>query len=331
MNNPMWIFRLVLVLLGGVMAALPHLSPRALYFGVRTGAEFRQSAEGRAAAAWYRWWVAGGVVAGLALILATGAREWVLALTPLVPFLVGIGAFVRVYFRLRPYALPASGVREADLAEGKRRLPWWTWLALPPFTFPVAVMFYLRAHWSEIPERYPIHYGMNGEPNGWATRTGHAVFAPLWFAEGLMLLLLLLGASVLIGSRRSVRQTAMPGIFVAAMYLMSIIFSSVGLGPIVHIPVGALMGLTMGFVAIVLVWAFRANADPDRPVEATPDECWTLGGIYNNPNDPAIFVQKRVGWGYTVNFGNKWSYMVLGGFVAGAFALSFLLRWALRS
>ena len=331
MNNPIWAFRVVLILLGAVMLALPYLSPRNLFFGVRVGAAFRENEAGRAALAWYRWWVVGGIAAALALNLAaSGMPDAVLAFSPLLPFLAGVGAFVRVYFRLKPHAIAGSGVREAELGGDDRRLPWWSWLALPPFALPAAAGLYLRAHWSEIPERYPIHYGMHGEPNGWATRTERAVFAPLYFSEGMMLLLLLLAIALLIGSRKSVRLSGMPGILVAAMYLLSVNFSAVGLGPLVHIPAGALLGLTGVFVAVVVVWAFRANADPDRPVEATPDECWTLGGIYRNPNDPAIFVQKRVGYGYTVNFGNVWSYVVLGGFLAGAFGLSAFLRWALK-
>ena len=91
-----------------------------------------------------------------------------------------------------------------------------------------------------------------------------------------------------------------------------------------------MVGLTMAFVLAMLVWAYRSNSDPDTPMEATPDECWTLGGIYKNPSDPAIFVQKQVGFGYTINFGNVWSYVVLGGFTLGAIGLAAWLRWAIR-
>jgi uncharacterized membrane protein len=330
MNNPAWIFRLVLILMGGLMLALPQLSPRDLYFGVRTGGAFRASQEGKAAAAWYRWCVVIGVIAALALdLILSGLPDVVKALLPLLPFLVAVAAFVRVYFRLRSHALPASGVREADLSE-EGGLPWWLALALPPFGGPLAVYAYLRVHWAEIPERFPIHFGMHGEPNAWANRTERAVFAPLWFAVGLLLLMLMLGVAVLMGSRKSARLTGMSGIFIGTMYLLSIIFSGVGLSPLVHVPAGAMLGFTGVFVAIVLLLGFRANADPDRPIEATPDECWTLGGIYNNPDDPAIFVQKRVGFGYTVNFGNVWSYVVLGGFLLGTIGLSLFLRWSLR-
>ena len=33
------------------------------------------------------------------------------------------------------------------------------------------------------------------------------------------------------------------------------------------------------------------------------DDNWLFGSIYNNPNDPSLFVQKRFGAGWTVNIG----------------------------
>jgi uncharacterized membrane protein len=35
--------------------------------------------------------------------------------------------------------------------------------------------------------------------------------------------------------------------------------------------------------------------------------------FYYNPSDPAIFVAKRVGIGYTVNFANRMCWLVLVG------------------
>jgi uncharacterized membrane protein len=46
--------------------------------------------------------------------------------------------------------------------------------------------------------------------------------------------------------------------------------------------------------------------------DRTPDRCWKKDDIYYvNRADPALFVEKRVGIGYTLNFGNPWSWVVL--------------------
>ena len=40
-------------------------------------------------------------------------------------------------------------------------------------------------------------------------------------------------------------------------------------------------------------------------------EFWRGGVFYVNPDDPALFVPKRYGIGYTLNFGNRWSWFVM--------------------
>jgi uncharacterized membrane protein len=49
--------------------------------------------------------------------------------------------------------------------------------------------------------------------------------------------------------------------------------------------------------------------------DTTPDSCWILGRLYFNRADPALFVERRMGMGYTLNLGNPWSYLVMSVFV----------------
>lgn len=51
---------------------------------------------------------------------------------------------------------------------------------------------------------------------------------------------------------------------------------------------------------------------PGSGSDGTPDECWKLGQIYYNPNDPALMVEKRFGVGYTLNFANRLSWLLVG-------------------
>jgi len=59
--------------------------------------------------------------------------------------------------------------------------------------------------------------------------------------------------------------------------------------------------------------------------DRTPDESWLWGMFYHNPNDPALFVEKRTGPGYTVNFGHVRAWLMMAGFLI-LMALPFLLR-----
>ncbi|HKA01012.1 MAG TPA: DUF5808 domain-containing protein [Candidatus Solibacter sp.] len=315
------------VLESAIMLALPYLSPRPIYFGVRTGSAFRDTPFGRSVRTQYTALVLlfAAIAAGF-LIFTPGPPEWMPGIAAMLPIFLSLAAFLRAYFQVRPHALATPEVREAELTPESDALPRWTWLALPPFTIPLAVMLYLRAHWDEIPARFPQHFGTTGEPDRWAAKSERTVFGPIWFCEGMMFLFLLLFAAVILGSRRSIRRSAMPGIFVVVMYLIAVMFTATVLMPIVQVPPFAMMGVMLAFVVAALVVGYRRNSGPRAPVEPTPDECWTLGSFYVNSNDPAIFVQKRIGFGYTINFGNVWSYVVMGAFFLGMLGLTQILK-----
>jgi uncharacterized membrane protein len=54
-------------------------------------------------------------------------------------------------------------------------------------------------------------------------------------------------------------------------------------------------------------------------------EHWYGGGLfYYNPNDPSLFVEKLVGFGYTLNMGNKRVYI----YIAYLLIIPLLLGWA---
>jgi hypothetical protein len=47
-----------------------------------------------------------------------------------------------------------------------------------------------------------------------------------------------------------------------------------------------------------------------RRGEKPPEKGWS-GPFYSNPDDPALFVPKRYGIGYTLNFSNPWCWVVM--------------------
>jgi hypothetical protein len=47
----------------------------------------------------------------------------------------------------------------------------------------------------------------------------------------------------------------------------------------------------------------------------TPDRCWKGGIFYVNPEDNSLFVPKRSGLGYTLNFAHPRSWWVLAGII----------------
>ncbi len=71
--------------------------------------------------------------------------------------------------------------------------------------------------------------------------------------------------------------------------------------------------------------AVPAAARQEAHGDATPDHAWKIGGlIYFNPHDPAIWVEQRVGLGYTLNIGNSRAWLLIGMMVAPVIAARFL-------
>ena len=60
--------------------------------------------------------------------------------------------------------------------------------------------------------------------------------------------------------------------------------------------------------------------------DRTPDECWKWGQVYYNPADPSIWVEKRAGIGYTVNFARPLSWVILTAIVFGPLIVIWLMR-----
>jgi uncharacterized membrane protein len=61
--------------------------------------------------------------------------------------------------------------------------------------------------------------------------------------------------------------------------------------------------LLIAAVSVLLPLLVKTSGRP-------PDDKWK-GVFYSNADDPAVLVPKRYGIGYTLNFGNPWSWVVL--------------------
>jgi uncharacterized membrane protein len=239
------------------------------------------------------------------------------------------------------------------------RLPGGWLLQSGPFVVLAAVAVYLRRHWSEIPERFPIHWGLDGQPNGWATRSTGGVLFPLIL--GAVICLLFTVINIAISGARSLRRGAaeiereerfrgvLVGALVGMVYFIAFVFSWIALMPLrqrsdaappvaaIVVPIFALIGVS----TVLLVRAARkrsvaAEAAAVRHAPGAPpigdqtlDQYWRAGGLfYYNPDDPALMVEKRFGIGYTFNFGNPRAWITLGAtlaFIIGALFLPKLL------
>jgi uncharacterized membrane protein len=323
--NVTTLFALVTLAVSGVLVLLtPTFSPRRYYFGVTVAPDFPRSEAGRAIRLVYVLAVLAALIAALAILLAFPRAALPAVMFP-VP-LTACAAFFYAHSRVQRFAAPAGAIREAEISLGPDRLPRWTLLVLPPFAFLAAVGLYLREHWDEIPLRFPVHFGLDGQPNRWASRTPHGVFGLLEFGAMILLLLTFIGIVSFYGSRRSPMREAVLRVLVAMTYLIAFIFGMVGLTPVFHFPPYTFLLPLPVFVAVILIYSYRLSSDPGIPVDPTPDDCWHFSTVYYNPEDPALFVQRRIGIGYTLNMGNPYAWWIGAAILITILVGYFLLR-----
>jgi uncharacterized membrane protein len=243
----------------------------------------------------------------------------------LVTAVVGIAAFVAQNRELKPFAIQPALARQTTLGPPEP-LPWFTWLGTLPLPFLACAAMYLHSHWNQIPARYPVHFGLDGTPNRWADRTVRGVYGPLILGGEFTVWLFALALAGWYGSRRSepMRKPAMV-MMLTVEWMIALIFAAVPLklagGIVIPTPAMALGPLVLLIPA--MAYAVHESNKPRDP-DPTPNECWRGGIIYYNPNDAALFVQRRDGIGFTVNLGNRWSWAIYGSLLlvlAGPFLL----------
>jgi uncharacterized membrane protein len=322
-----------LVLAAVFLQFMPLFTRQGIFFSATVGPEFPHSDAGRRLLRSYRRQVALWTVLAIlltALVIPALAKS--AAVGPLMLLLAGASLsywrkFREIHVR---YGLHAPEVRRATLSVSAANENFSAWIILLPFVALAAVTVYLNVHWNEIPQRFAIHWGADGQPNRWANRDWQGVYGPLLLGayENLMLL-----ALAWIMSHES-RKTLMRYVTVRGLqfllYPLTLTFILVALRPLVNTPAWLAQGVTLVSIVGLVYWSYRkisTSQAQDEVPEPRNDDYWKAGFFYWNPDDPAIFVSKRVGIGYTMNFANKWSWVALATMLV-AFLIPGFLKFA---
>ncbi|MGH9344448.1 MAG: DUF5808 domain-containing protein [Terriglobia bacterium] len=232
--------------------------------------------------------------------------------------------FLREHRRVAPFAFSPMQPREAAVSSAPEKLPWFTWLAAGPFAILAAAAIFLHLYWNEIPAQFPVHWGLNGQPDRWSDRTVAGVYGPLFVAAAFCVFLLICGFTTWFGARRSHLRRVTLASMIAAEYMLALLLAAVAMKTFIQVPTSVIILGPLIFIVPVVVAMVRASAQPGDGPEITPEEAWKGGMIYYNPDDPALFVPKRFGAGYTLNFANRLSWVFVAGVVLIAVAAPLL-------
>ncbi len=303
---------------------LPRLTSAGLYFAVTVEPGFSGTAP--AARILHRFraliWTSFLLVAALAVAAVFTGRPWALVAGLVVEVAGTLASFAWAHRQTAPFAVPESSIREAVLVP-REDADMGSWVHAGPFVLLGAAAAYVRACWEEIPARFPIHWDLDGRPNGWARRTVEGVYGPVIEGALVCAVLAVLAYAIRRWSRDpSARLRRMTlHLLVAAEYLVA---ASASLGAVLSIAafpaatVFLAVSLPPLVVAAVLVHAVRTvrdvrRAEPAIAGDTMPDRCWKWGLFYVNASDPAVLVPKRFGIGYTLNFARPaaWALLVV--------------------
>lgn len=336
-----------LVLLACFMFA-PVMRGEDAFFGVRVSPETYRS-EGRRVLRRYWFWLVMTFIEieaiGLLVSLYKGRMEYAQVAPRLLLLPVAMLLYVIFYRQAKKLELVEEHQRFASTLR-TRHLADYTNLALEIaiVVLTIAPILVLVYYYPQLPERIPTHWNWKGEADSWARKSYFSVFslaAMMVYMQGLMLLIKhgLLGVKMTLPAehteeylRLKEEALALTIRFLDWMRLLlcimlggltvNIAFSAVEhlrfLSSIVSI--AAWTSTFLMFVAIA--WAVYSFYKIDRRLKTEAGrvyvqrqrdaEHWYLGGlIYFNREDPALWVEKLVGWGYTCNMGNKWVYLYL--------------------
>ena len=305
----------VCVFLGAVVFAVPNMTRRELLFAVPIPPGFRYSAAGRRALWTFRALLLAAVVVGIGVLLLSpdSVLNISAAIVPIaIPLAGGIG-FWWQHRRLAGAAVQFATPRETELTSVPEKLPRFTWLLAGPFAILAMAAEVLYYHWTSIPARFAMHFDALGQPNLWADRTTRGVYGPLLFGTELCTWFLVMALAGWYGSRRSHSRTIMLGGMIAIEYFVGLLFALIALQPLLHMPAWVILLLPMTILIPLIIVMANKMSEPEDPMDSTPNECWKAGIFYYNPNDAALFVEKRDGIGFAFNFANRLSWLLLFG------------------
>ncbi|MBV9209996.1 MAG: DUF1648 domain-containing protein [Acidobacteria bacterium] len=337
---------LILLLVSNLLALavllwMPVIRGEKAFFGVRVS---RETYLGEGRRILRRYWLcllaAFFALEAIGFLTAYYRRNFAFALAAnFASYFVAFALYANFAREVRPFRVLSEATKFATPLQ-TRRLADYTHPLLEALVLlltiaPTVVLIY---YYPALPERVPVHWGLNGQPDRWTRKSFSTVFflpVLMTYLQSWFLLLkydlvhakmtlpaeqaeiyLKFKEQLIVSSLRMMDWVR--GLLAALLGIVSMLILLTTIEPLRHLlPVANFLiwpcvGLLL-FISFYFIYRFMAinnrleeatgNSNVMRESEA---ERWTSGGLfYYNPDDPALIVEKRDGLGYTYNFAGK--------------------------
>ncbi len=342
------VFLGMLLLFGLLQWFLPVVKGPDAFFGLTVPDEFYRGPIARRTLRLYRVLTVLFIVAAGAVVLAVGRVAWLGAGSAIAALLFGLlaphVALIGFWYALRPHEQPHVVAPTARVAPA--RPAWWYFnpaiqsLSLAAVLVAVGVSVW---RYPQLPSRLPTHWDIAGRADGWMPKSP----LPIAYLVAMMAVLQVLWMWLLVGMARTaerlpaervdeyhaayerymhvwatwvhVMQLAMLAMFGGILWASLYGISEQAHGAAPPGMIGVFIGT--GVMLLSLPWLIIAAMRRRREMrevagagtmESTaPTEGWIAGAIYYNKNDPSVWVEKRVGIGWTLNMARPASWVFL--------------------
>lgn len=231
--------------------------------------------------------------------------------------------------------LKQVNVTDLTVRNNDEMLPWYVYLL--PMIITVGLLSYVMMNYHLLPEQIPTNWGVNG-PDAWTDKTP---FAAMQLSLVLLVMQCLflgihvatknsgikLSATNVNSSRNrqlSLRKSSSWFLFFVIL-LVTMLMSYLQLTTIHPELASSSLMIVVPFIFLVivlgssLIFALKVGRSDKVHVEVVngemtsvdDDQYWKGGMFYYNSNDPSIFVEKRFGIGWTLNFANPLGYLLV--------------------
>lgn len=357
-----------ILLIGVLQWLMPSMTPRTVQFGVRIpAAHLGEPVIGRQRRR-YRIGVVAVTAVAVAAALTDDGRAGRLAVTVILEAVATAGLYLIARKRIAAAKAEAGwfeGLRQVAVADTTLRTapePFpWRW-AVPSAVVVAATVVTGILRYPSLPQRIAVHYGLSGRADRFTHTSVVSAFALVFIqvvTTGLMywlarvslhakaqldaedpaagvrqrrfaaaiargLLLLTLGANVtfLLGSLRIWGIITDSGPATVLVYLTPTLLGTLGL-------VGIAIRTGQGGSRLSLGTPQAAASGRPKTVNRDDDRLYKLGLFYYNPDDPAFFVPKRFGVGWTVNMAKPAAW-VLAAVTIALIAVALVAPWTLK-
>jgi len=285
----------------------------------------------------------------IGVLIANASEQIAMIVLTVSIFVVVIGSFLlmlhyrRAVLRLKDERgwHAQTSIHAALVGEGDtpRPLPLaWEFLNVPVIVFTAAVSWML---YPSMPDQVPMHMDLSGNITSWVDKSPATMAFPL-LVQVVIFVTMLFSHYMIIHSKKAVDPAAPAssayayGLFAHAQSAFLVVFGILIDAVMVCLPLSFANVLTMSQSAVVVMVASLAcvgaalvlsirygqagsrvagHVEGDDSLVDDDDAHWKLGVFYFNPTDASVFLHKRFGIGWTLNFARLQAWLMIGGLV----------------